>query len=113
MISRLENKLDLQHTCGYITLVNFPKKRDKTVKEAGGEAKRESSPAVGDKMDLQLLEEELDKICCSSNCPATCSDNDNTELSCLCLVARRVQRAGRRDRRRTLCVLLEAEFGNN
>ena len=65
LISRLEDKLDLQHTCGYITLVNFPKKREKTVKEAGGEAgeaKRESSPAVGDKMDLQLLEEELDNI---------------------------------------------------
>ena len=59
-----------------------------------------------------FLEEELDYICCSSNCPATCSDNDNTELSCLCRVARRVQAAGGR-RRRTFCVLLEAEFGNN
>ena len=60
LISRLEDKIDLHHTCGYITMVNFPKRRKKT--EASGETKRESSPAVGDKMDLQLLEEELDNI---------------------------------------------------
>ena len=60
VISRLEDKIDLHHTCGYITLVNFPKRRERT--EAKGEAKRESSPSVGDKMDLQLLEEELDNI---------------------------------------------------
>ena len=60
LISRLEDKIDLHHTCGYITLVNFPKRRERT--EASGETKRESSPAVGDKMDLQLLEEELDNI---------------------------------------------------
>ena len=61
-MSRLEDKLDLHHTCGYITLVNFPKRSEKTETEAGGESKRESSPAAGDNMDLQLLEEELDNI---------------------------------------------------
>lgn len=62
LISKLVDKLDLKHTCGYITLINFPKKREKTITKASGETKRESSPAVGDKMDLQLLEEELDNI---------------------------------------------------
>ena len=61
LISRLQEKIDLQHTCGYITLVNFPKRIIRPVTEKG-DAKREPSPSVGDKMDLQLLEEELDNI---------------------------------------------------
>ena len=34
-------------------------------------------------------EGELDRVRSSSNCPATCSDNDNTWLSCLESVGRR------------------------
>ena len=61
LLTNLESKVDLHHTCGYVTLVNFPRKEEKSATE-NTEAKRESSPAAGETVDLQLLEEELDNI---------------------------------------------------
>ena len=58
LITKLETKVDLSHSCGYLTLINLPSKRSQETKR---DIQRESSPA-GETMDLQLLEEELDKI---------------------------------------------------
>ena len=44
-----------------MTLVNLPRKQTKS-DESKSEFKREFSPAAGENMDLQLLEEELDNI---------------------------------------------------
>ena len=61
LLTLLQTKVDLSHTCGYVTLVNLPRKQTKS-DESKLEFKRESSPAAGENMDLQLLEEELDNI---------------------------------------------------
>eukprot|EP00092_Neocalanus_flemingeri_P039558 GFUD01043074.1.p1 GENE.GFUD01043074.1~~GFUD01043074.1.p1 ORF type:complete len:840 (+),score=271.04 GFUD01043074.1:108-2627(+) len=76
LLSQLGTKVDLTHTCGYVTLVNFPRKLEpvpvsKPQAEQGiktqpdeDKVERQASPA-GETLDLstvQLLEEEIDNI---------------------------------------------------
>jgi len=67
----LGSKVDLTHTCGYVTLVNFPTKAEKKEKVSKQKpehekvvTERQGSPA-GETLDsstVQLLEEEIDNI---------------------------------------------------
>eukprot|EP00090_Calanus_glacialis_P008224 TRINITY_DN16538_c0_g1_i1.p1 TRINITY_DN16538_c0_g1~~TRINITY_DN16538_c0_g1_i1.p1 ORF type:complete len:858 (-),score=315.54 TRINITY_DN16538_c0_g1_i1:118-2628(-) len=73
VLRQVGEKVDLTHTCGYVTVVNFPRKtvkvikQDKPTKQATTEKdklEREGSPA-GESLDsstVQLLEEEIDNI---------------------------------------------------
>jgi len=69
VLRQLGERVDLTHTCGYITLVNFPRKHEKLATQDinYGNPKpleRQGSPA-GEALDsstAQLLEEEIDNI---------------------------------------------------
>jgi hypothetical protein len=66
VLRQLGEKVDLTHTCGYVTLVNFPRKPENVSKKDSVPSKqeRQGSPA-GEALDsstAQLLEEEIDNI---------------------------------------------------
>jgi len=63
LMTTIQSKVDLVHSCGYVTLVNLQHKAKDGSKGGKENANRRGcSPAAGEKVDLQLLEEELDKI---------------------------------------------------
>jgi len=69
VLRQLGERVDLTHTCGYITLVNFPRKHEKLTTQDISSCnpkplERQGSPA-GEDLDsstAQLLEEEIDNI---------------------------------------------------
>jgi len=66
VLKHLSKKVDLTHTCGYVTLVSLPVGIENKSKHEidGGKVERQGSPA-GETLDsstVQLLEEEIDNI---------------------------------------------------
>jgi len=62
VLNLLAQKVDLEHTCGYVTLVEMPHSKDSLEKEMKCEKRESPACETLDSSSAQLLEEEIDNI---------------------------------------------------